>query len=115
MSTENLAQRPRWCRPVDKIRANQILNLKIAENYADANTIREYLTDLLSTLWEDSEGFDSKRPFGFSDWQSVVYKALIKAKEIPGSVEEDGYLNFDKQEADELIVEAIYAWGTTNG
>ena len=32
-------------------------------------TIKEYLKELLLRLWDECEGFSSKRPFGNSGWE----------------------------------------------
>jgi hypothetical protein len=51
-----------------------ILNVLIDEE----RTIRDYLFELLSALWEEGDGFKGKRPLGDSDWQWIVYIALVK-------------------------------------
>lgn len=93
---------------------HEILHLPMGENDADAATVGEYLGLLLSTLWLQDEGFSSKRPFGNSDWKWAVYKAMVKAGFVPGTVyEEDGYEyleDFSREAeitADEMILQAI--------
>lgn len=56
----------------------QVLDLEMGDNDADAPTVRAYLTKLLTTVWEEEEGFDGKRPFGNSSWQDEVYDVLIE-------------------------------------
>jgi len=55
-------------------------------------SIREYLSILLLTLWKEGEGFSGKRPFGNSGWDRDLYKPLVKAGVINGSLYDDGYL-----------------------
>ena len=55
-------------------------------------TIREYLYELLKRLWEEGEGFSSKRPFGNSGWQTDLFVPLIIAGVVKGEVDEDGYV-----------------------
>jgi len=71
---------------------DDILNLKIdSPDFPPDLTIRGYLELLLLTLWKEGEGFDGKRPFGDSSWNYDLYVPLIKAKCIPGSMDEDDY------------------------
>lgn len=51
-----------------------ILDTPMQENDADAATIRDYLKALLLRLWEQGEGFDGKRPFGNSGWNTIFTK-----------------------------------------
>jgi hypothetical protein len=71
-------------------------------------TIREYLKELLLTLWYEGEGFSGKRPFGNSGWQWDLYKVLIENKLIPGKLDEDNYIEeFDQRQADTFVKELI--------
>jgi len=77
-------------------------------NDAEASTIREYLTKLLLTLWNEAEGFSGKRPFGNSGWDGEIATALVKSGFISGSIDEDGYLNdYDVDELDSAMRNAI--------
>jgi hypothetical protein len=83
----------------------ELLGLPLGPNDAGAATLREYLVKLLTQVWEDEEGFDGKRPFGNSSWQSSdVYPALKAAGLI-----EDEY--GDRVTAAELVLSAIKALG----
>jgi hypothetical protein len=88
-----------------------ILDIKMQENDADAATIKDYLKCLLTLLWNQGEGFNSKRPFGNSCWDFELYKALITAEVVKGTLDEDGgideFSNVDRSNADELIFKAI--------
>lgn len=42
-------------------------------------TVRGFLHSLLSTLWDEKDGFSGKRPFGDSDWQWDLLKPLAAA------------------------------------
>lgn len=78
-------------------------------------TIRQYLIELLDTLWVEKEGFSGKRPFGNSGWESDFNFPLIKAGLIKGEIlNEDGYeyaelKNYEIQskEVDALIRDLI--------
>ena len=72
------------------------LDIPLPDNDAAAKTVREYLSILLSTLWEQEQGFDSKRPFGNSGWKYELTEPLIDA----GRVETE-------DEAERVIAEAI--------
>jgi hypothetical protein len=77
-------------------------------NDAGATTVGEYLVRLLEELWTTGEGFSGKRPFGNSNWEWEVYEALVKARFVEGTLDEDGYLeDADSKKADALILEAI--------
>lgn len=85
-----------------------ILNLKMDENDAEAETVGEYLKALLLTLWDEKESFDGKRPFGNSGWEYELYRPLLSAALVTGELDEDGdLLDVDDVAADELIREAI--------
>lgn len=87
---------------------HDVLHCPMEDNDAGAATVGEYLGLLLSTLWLEAEGFSSKRPFGNSDWQYTVYEALIKTGLVPGTIDEDGYIeDFDDLATDELVLQAI--------
>jgi hypothetical protein len=95
------------------ITPQELLALPLPENDSGADTVRGYLVALLDTLWREDEGFSGKRPFGNSGWQGDLYGPMVKAGVVPGTVDEDGYLDeFDtlaKKKADEMILAAIAA------
>jgi hypothetical protein len=66
------------------------------DEVGDDITVRQYLRELLSELWEEEESFSGKRPFGNSGWQHDLYRPLHKAGFIDmGPVTEDGeYFNW---------------------
>lgn len=78
-----------------------------------ATTLREYFHELLSTLWQEGEGFSGKRPFGNSGWEYDIYKALVEMKAIKGKFgyDDEGnfseLLSFDQKEANKLIPKLI--------
>ena len=57
-----------------KIRA---LDTRFKSDIGDSETIRQYLYQLLRSVWRENEEFSGKRPFGNSGWQYDVYKALV--------------------------------------
>lgn len=92
-----------------------ILSTPIQDNSAEAATIGEYLSLLLSTLWLQGDGFSGKRPFGDSGWDYEIYTALGQAGLVDCLVDEDGFIDeftTDEQyKADELILQVIKYMG----
>ncbi len=81
-------------------------------NYELGNkTIRDYLYDLLKTLWDEGEGFSGQCPFGNSGWAYDMAYALAKQGIVEAEIYEDGYVvsfsSEEKQKAYSLIKEAI--------
>jgi hypothetical protein len=71
-------------------------------------TVRNYLKELLLTLWKEKEGFSGKRPFGNSGWHYDLYGALIAKRYITGYLDNDGYVeSVDGDEADAFISKLI--------
>jgi hypothetical protein len=54
----------------------EILALPLFANDAGAETVRDYLRELLFTLWREGEGFCGKRPFGNSGWERELLSSL---------------------------------------
>lgn len=80
-------------------------------------TIREYFKELLTTLWEEGEGFSGKRPFGNGGWQRDLVKPLVAAGAVPGTVtaydEDDNIVAYDPNNPDqdsEAELEAGFAF-----
>jgi hypothetical protein len=90
----------------------QILDLALPANDAEATTVRGYLVALLTELWREEAGFSGKRPFGNSGWQYEVYAGLVRAGVVRGAFDEYGYVeDCDTAAADVLIQAAIKALG----
>lgn len=90
----------------------QILDLPMQPNDADAATVRDYLIALLAELWREQEGFSGKRPFGNSGWGYDLMEPLIRAGLIGGRFDEDGYVeDVDDEAGGRLIAQAIQALG----
>ncbi len=78
-------------------------------------TIRDYLHDLLKTLWNQGEGFSGKRPFGNSGWEWHLLTALALAGIIEGEIdteyEDDRYVESippdEEKRGNKLIAQAI--------
>ncbi len=88
----------------DKIRRAAAV---IIEGYMNV-PLAEYLRLILIAVWEDGENFSGKRPLGHGGWQFDIYKALVKAKLISGTIDEDGDLGqVDQKEGDELVLAVI--------
>ena len=91
-----------------KFDGKAILSLPLNQNDCDAKTVRGYLVALLLELWRQKEGFSGKRPFGNSGWEFEIYKPLITAKMIDGSLDSDGYIeDVDSLNGDRAINAAI--------
>jgi len=69
------------------------LQVRFDSDIGDDLTVRDYLRDLLLMLWEKGEEFSGKRPFGNSGWKYELYKPLIAGGFIPGTLDDDGYVN----------------------
>lgn len=68
------------------------LDVRFDSDVGNNITVRDYLRRLLTTLWDEQEGFSGKRPFGNSGWEYDVYAPLIKAGYIVGKLDDDGYI-----------------------
>jgi hypothetical protein len=98
---------------IDSATARRVLDLPLPDNDAEAATVRDYLTALLSLVWEHEQGFSGKRPFGNSGWQYEVYGPIVRAGLLPGTFDEYDELGgeFDHREADRLIQAAVAELG----
>jgi hypothetical protein len=88
---------------------NEILTLPVMRTDLDKEiSIKQYLYDLISTLWMEGEGFDGKRPFGNSGWEYEIYATLIKHQLISGELDEDGYVkDMNDDEANKFVLTRI--------
>jgi hypothetical protein len=91
------------------------LDLRMPEDCdAGSNiTMRDYLHELLVTLWQDGEGFSGKRPFGNSGWEWDLYAPLIRGGYVDGVLDSDGRIETltqsNRDGADAFIFEMIRA------
>ncbi len=86
----------------------KIAELPMNDSDSGAVSIVDYLRRLLTTLWEEEEGFNGKRPLGNSAWQFDVYRVLIKANIVPGEFDEhDDIQEVDTKAADRVILQVI--------
>ena len=61
--------------------SKEILDLKFYNNDLDKKiTIKDFFKELLAKLLKEQEMFDSKRPFGNSDWDCDLIVCLIDSK-----------------------------------
>jgi hypothetical protein len=82
---------------------DEILELKMSSDIGET-TIREWLRELLLTLWREGEGFSGKRPFGNSGWELDAYATLIKSGVVKGELGEFGYVEkVDRADAESII------------
>lgn len=84
----------------------EILDIEFENMRRDKITIRDYLKELLVTLWEEGESFSGKRPFGDSGWEYEIFGALVDNKVIHGT-NEDYCLDLDEDEALKLVIKLI--------
>ena len=87
----------------------EILNLRIDnEDFDHHLTIKGYLKLLLTTIWEEGDGFSGKRPFGNSGWEYDLYTPLVKAGVIKSTLDEDGCIeSLDIKAANTLVYKLI--------
>lgn len=103
---------------VENVAPKMVLDCPMGDNDANATTIRGYLVDLLKLVWEEGEGFDGKRPFGNSSWESEPLNALAAAGLIEGEMVHDegvAWMELDSAAEEigrELISSAIESLGT---
>lgn len=85
-----------------------VINTRMEENDAEAKTIGDYLKQLLLKLWNEKEGFSSKRPFGNSGWDYDLYATLIKCGAVKGKLDDYGFVEeIDCDQADKMIISII--------
>jgi len=88
----------------------QVLDLALPDNDANAATVRDYLVALTREVWSDGEGFSGKRPFGNSGWQGDFDKTFIEAGWVEGRLDADGWVeDVDSAQVDTLVRSAIDA------
>lgn len=88
------------------------LDVRFDSDIGENKTVRDYLHELLQTLWRETEDFSGKRPFGNSGWEFELYAPLIKSGHISGRLDEDGYVdkvgNGGHAFVKELIAQVFY-------
>jgi len=95
---------------MSKMTGLEVLAIPMKDNDAEATTIKEYLIELLTTLWDKGEGFSGKRPFGNSGWEYDLYGPLVEAGAVPGTLDDEGCISeVDSDKANALIFDAIAA------
>ncbi len=95
------------------MKPRDVLDLPLPGNDADAATVREYLVELLRTVWVGGAGV---RPFGNSGWQHDLYIPLMQAGLIAGELDEDDYVaSMDTAAGDRIILAAIQELGRPEG
>lgn len=67
----------------------KVLAVKMVENDAEAETVKDYLKQLLTLVWDEEEGFDGKRPFGNSGWQHEIFESLNQCGFDEGNWDQD--------------------------
>lgn len=103
--------------PLDR---ENIWNLPLGENDAEATTVGGYLQKLLWRVWEDGEGFSGKRPFGNSGWNWDLAKPMLEIKLLRGRyyIDEDGFMHIeyiDEKQYTAIIRDLIANMTVKNG
>ncbi len=71
-------------------------------------TIKQFLQELLCTLWDEKDQFSGKAPFGNSSWEYEIYKVLVERGIVKGTIDEYGDIEeFDTTIADSIINDII--------
>lgn len=88
---------------------DEILDLPVKRHDLGATlSMRGFFERLFIKLWEEAEGFNSKRPYGNSGWKYDVYATLIKHGVIEGELDEDGCVKqLDEEMASNYVVNEI--------
>ena len=88
---------------------DEILKLKFYSKDLDRKiTIKKFFQELLLTLFKEKEMFNSKRPFGNSDWDCDLIICLIKNNVIYGKLDEDDYIeDYDWEHYDSVLEKLI--------
>ena len=87
------------------------LEVRFDSDAGEQITMRGHLHELLSTMWDQGEGFSGKRPFGNSGWEAEIFQPLIKAGYIKGELDEYGAINSiaDEDQANIFVFDMIRA------
>jgi hypothetical protein len=86
------------------------LDVRFDSDAGENLSVRDYLRVLLSTLWMKGEDFSGKRPFGNSGWECEIYQPLVAGGFIPGTLDEDGYVDsIDEKIAKAYVCNLILA------
>lgn len=79
-------------------------------DFDEVMSVRDYLKELLLTLWDEGDGFSGKRPWGNSGWYSDLAPALGNAGLLEVKYDEEGYIeDYDDEAYDQMIQAAIKA------
>jgi hypothetical protein len=88
----------------------QVLALELDRNDAGAATVGDYLIALLASVWSWGEEFNSKRPFGNSGWENDLFRPLVRAGYVAGTITPFLDMEYrDEAAARALIASAIEA------
>lgn len=73
----------------EAITPKQALDMEFDANDRDERmTFRAYFHALLTTLYEEDEGFSGKRPFGNSGWDYSLRLGLVNIGAVAGDYED---------------------------
>ncbi len=92
---------------IDVAQLDAALAVAFDSDAGDGLTVREWLTDLLMTVWVEEEEFSGKRAWGNSGWQWDVYPALVAGGFIAGTVDSEGYIDTLDTAAAHAFVRAL--------
>ena len=86
----------------------EILELKFfSSDLCEIVTVRTFLKTLLSKLLGEKEMFNSKRPFGNSDWDSDLIILFVKNHIISGRVGVDRSIEYYNENQFNLIIQEL--------
>ena len=87
----------------------QALELRFDSDAGDNLTIRDYFYTLLTAVWNEGESFSGKRPFGNGGWEYDLYRPLVKAGFVRGTLGDYGTLvEVDKIAAHSAVIELMH-------
>lgn len=93
----------------------QVLDLKLnpKDNFAGAETVRDYLIVLLGKVWARRDhGLSVERLLGSAGWEYDLIVPLIRVGWVVGSLDAEGYVErLERSAANALIADAIAALG----
>lgn len=97
---------------VDRDLARRVLDTEMLGNEIGADTIRDFLTELLWAAWSGEGDFDGRYPLNLSTRRREVYRTLVDAGLISGRLDErDQLAEADETAGNRLILAAIEELG----
>ena len=91
------------------INIEDLLDLSMDSNEANAFTIREYLSNVLLALWFEGDDFCPDSPFGDCEWKNEIYSCLCEHRIIDGvdTSDDSDYKNYEFHTTQEMRAHSI--------